>query len=1577
MIIRAITGAAFLAAASFLFEPAHAAATQSNQASQALGDEPSEPVAGPALMSIIGPGDAPQLPPGDIQARYNSYELDSHDDSLAGDHIDLDTGALSLSHTDISIPGNSALPVALTRTKSRNEPNYRWLGNWQVGVPYISRHYIAEVGANADRCTGQLYPDTIFYGVYELRAPSYFSGLTLSVPGQSPGALTEALNGGNSPEFSGTNARMVTTENWVVTCLSSIAAGGEGFVATAPDGTRYTFDEVRSFHDRDIKLNDTYVFTVNEEVLFVSEVEDPHGNWVRYDYDANGLTRIWSNDGREITLSWSGDQIVSATANGRTWTYQYNGTNLNRVTLPDSRYWTFSEYFMAHDDRLRSACAHWGSPSSIPDVTIRHPDGAVIDYEFAVIKNGRTHVPFIPRDTGFAPPNIEACHVGSGQASTPSGFYSFAVTAKTITLPGGEIYTWTRSYEEDDGSYSSNPGSLSDTKSRTVTDPFGHRTVYHFNRRFGPFEGSLEQVEIIPSGQSTPLQTIVHSYSAGNVVGIELRGREHDNLNNPASSTRVYQTQSSVTLHGETYTTTRTYQTDPAASDFAYGQPHTVSRSSTLASGTRTVTYSYAHLKTPWILGLLAQETRNGTVFEAHGYTGLGRRTHTDRFGVRVADYSYNADGTMAWYEDALGRRTSFAGWRRGVPQTLTFPDTYTLLRTVDDDGRVTALTDRLGATTAYVHNAAGWLTRIDRPSGNSDITISYSGLGSGVVQTIDHGALRTIVEHDAMLRPVREERRALVAGGGSIFTRFEYDALGRTIFASFPSASSNPLDGVDTTYDALGRVVRTEENVAPYAATVTEFLSNNRVRVTDPVGNVTTSWRSGYGGPDDGETVRIDHPLGLTTEMTHDAWGNMLTARQFGTHSGYTVDETQVWAYDNRLRLCRHSTPQEGHTLYEYDAASQLIGVARGAPAGTGCNSLPAALTVDTTYDLMGRVDRVIFPDSPDIDLDYDANGNLTRAARGSAVWTYAYDAMDRVLWEHLDIDGRSYMTSHRYGADGRYYERTTPSGRGILYAPNGHGQPRWARIGQTYYASNGVYHPSGQLAAADYANGLDYLATFDARHQMTSQRVSAGASDRLRYSYGRDALGRVTTITDHVRPAQTRSYGYDPLGRLVSASGEWGAGSYTYDLLNNIREKALGLRTVELQYDSSGRLDRYRDTDAGFTWRDQLYDGRGNVTSDGVHGFSYDASGQPYAISGGATGSFVYDAHRRRVKQTLNGQTIYTIYGLDGTLYFRDNATTGETTDYVRMGAHSVGRMDETGAFTWTHSDHLGSASAATNSAGTIVWRESYTPFGEAIEDPAANRDEAGFTGHIRDAATGLTYAQARYYNPVTARFLAPDPAGFADMGPGYFNRYAYTMNDPVNLVDPEGEQAIPGWAYQQQLARDRAMRSGNPGELDRVVAQQARDNAVAAGVVIAVFTPGPDELLLAGIAAKTVRSANGARAGNDALDVYVSPSRYPETAAHIRDAQAAGHPQILTIDRANAAANRADAGRGAPRQPGHDLDEYPPAMTVEGGVGASTRSVSAADNRGAGAAIGNQCRGASCGARIRIKPEEPPKG
>jgi RHS repeat-associated protein len=115
------------------------------------------------------------------------------------------------------------------------------------------------------------------------------------------------------------------------------------------------------------------------------------------------------------------------------------------------------------------------------------------------------------------------------------------------------------------------------------------------------------------------------------------------------------------------------------------------------------------------------------------------------------------------------------------------------------------------------------------------------------------------------------------------------------------------------------------------------------------------------------------------------------------------------------------------------------------------------------------------------------------------------------------------------------------------------------------------------------------------------------------------------------------------------------------------------------------------------------------------------------------------------------------------------------------------------------YLHPDHLGSAQAGTygqgysgSTHGNIAWREQYTPFGEEIVGTTpARSDLAGFTGHIKDSATGLNYMQARYYDPVIGRFLSVDPVGFVDTGvQGQFNRYSYTANNPINMTDPNGE-------------------------------------------------------------------------------------------------------------------------------------------------------------------------------------------
>jgi RHS repeat-associated protein len=66
-------------------------------------------------------------------------------------------------------------------------------------------------------------------------------------------------------------------------------------------------------------------------------------------------------------------------------------------------------------------------------------------------------------------------------------------------------------------------------------------------------------------------------------------------------------------------------------------------------------------------------------------------------------------------------------------------------------------------------------------------------------------------------------------------------------------------------------------------------------------------------------------------------------------------------------------------------------------------------------------------------------------------------------------------------------------------------------------------------------------------------------------------------------------------------------------------------------------------------------------------------------------------------------------------------------------------------------------------------------------------------GYTGHVNDPDTGLVYMQARYYDPVTARFLAVDPVNSPAGDTFKFNRYVYANNNPVSNIDPDGRDIL----------------------------------------------------------------------------------------------------------------------------------------------------------------------------------------
>jgi RHS repeat-associated protein len=106
-----------------------------------------------------------------------------------------------------------------------------------------------------------------------------------------------------------------------------------------------------------------------------------------------------------------------------------------------------------------------------------------------------------------------------------------------------------------------------------------------------------------------------------------------------------------------------------------------------------------------------------------------------------------------------------------------------------------------------------------------------------------------------------------------------------------------------------------------------------------------------------------------------------------------------------------------------------------------------------------------------------------------------------------------------------------------------------------------------------------------------------------------------------------------------------------------------------------------------------------------------------------------------------------------------------------------------------TYYHNDGLGSVVAATNDAGTVLWRKDYAPFGEQIDDTPDN-ERTAYTGKQHDSDTGLTDFGARQYDPEIGRFLNIDPTAFVESNTMSFNRYLYVNNNPYKYVDPDGE-------------------------------------------------------------------------------------------------------------------------------------------------------------------------------------------
>ena len=100
-----------------------------------------------------------------------------------------------------------------------------------------------------------------------------------------------------------------------------------------------------------------------------------------------------------------------------------------------------------------------------------------------------------------------------------------------------------------------------------------------------------------------------------------------------------------------------------------------------------------------------------------------------------------------------------------------------------------------------------------------------------------------------------------------------------------------------------------------------------------------------------------------------------------------------------------------------------------------------------------------------------------------------------------------------------------------------------------------------------------------------------------------------------------------------------------------------------------------------------------------------------------------------------------------------------------------------------------------------GVVQTTTTYGPYGNLLAQTGSSGTVYGYTGEQEDAATGLVYLRARYYNPNTNQFLTRDPYRGAATMPASQNGYSYVHGNAVNYTDPSG-LCIDKWTNEVRM-------------------------------------------------------------------------------------------------------------------------------------------------------------------------------
>ncbi|OGW69572.1 MAG: hypothetical protein A2036_04275 [Omnitrophica bacterium GWA2_50_21] len=357
----------------------------------------------------------------------------------------------------------------------------------------------------------------------------------------------------------------------------------------------------------------------------------------------------------------------------------------------------------------------------------------------------------------------------------------------------------------------------------------------------------------------------------------------------------------------------------------------------------------------------------------------------------------------------------------------------------------------------------------------------------------------------------------------------FTYDAIGRRIRTDYPDGTNSQAvlsDFVSTmtdqrgkqlrhTKDGNGRLIKVEEFNAgsTYTTTYEYDVKDNLIKTTDNAGNQTTitydslSRKTGMTDPDMG-----------TWSYVYDLNGNL-------TSQTDAKSQTISFTYDALNRPTLKDLPSgETDVTYSYDSAPTTYSGQTGYWVGRLAKVTDASGTHEFKYDKLGRI----------IDDTKTVNSVAYSFAR-------TYDSMGRV--RTLTYPDNEVVTY-------------TYNGFGDVEAISG-----LKNSVTTDYVKEVSYNAAGQITFLKYGNNVTTDYTYNADTLRLSNILTKkpdGTTKLQELGYTFDGNGNVTQITDTIN-SMSQTFTYDDLNRLTQAIGSaYGTQVFAYDSLGNMTSKA-----------------------------------------------------------------------------------------------------------------------------------------------------------------------------------------------------------------------------------------------------------------------------------------------------------------------------------------------------------------------------------------------------------------------------------